>query len=50
MFKKLYKRFEDRIVKRAKKEIEEDIINELQNVGIKSFGKETDRIYEEATK
>lgn len=50
MFKKLYKRFENRIVERAKKEIKEDIVNELQKAGIKSFRKETDRIYEEATK
>ena len=50
MFKKLYKRFEDRIVERVKKETKEDILNELRKTGIKSSRKESNRIYEKATK
>ena len=50
MFKKLYKRFEDKIVERVKKETEEDIVNELQKAGTKNFRKEANRIYEKAIK
>ena len=50
MFKKLYRRFEDKIVERVKKETKEDIINELQKIGIKSFRKEANIIYKEGTK
>lgn len=39
MFKKIYKRFEDKIVERVKKETKEDIVNELQKIGAKKFQK-----------
>lgn len=50
MFRKIYSRFIDKIVERVKKETKEDIVNELQKAGIKSFRKEINRIYEETTK
>lgn len=50
MFKKIYKQFEDKIVERVKKETKEDIVNELQKIGAKSFRKEANRIYKEGTK
>lgn len=34
MFKKLYSRFIDKIVERVKKELTEDLINDIRKLGI----------------
>ena len=36
MLKKLYSRFIDKIVERVKKEVKDDIVNELKKCGIKN--------------